>query len=65
MIEVAVTIQIEDGKWYKLGHAQLHECCSCGLVHQVDYKLERGVIFERWRQDARETTKARKARKGK
>lgn len=57
------TIQIEDGKWYRLGNVELHECCGCGLVHRVDHRLERGMIFERWRVDARETAKARKARK--
>jgi hypothetical protein len=54
-----------DGVFYKLGTAQFHECCNpkCKLVHRVDYKLERGVIWERWTIDERETAKARKAKK--
>jgi folate-dependent phosphoribosylglycinamide formyltransferase PurN len=59
------TIQLYDGKWYRLGNTQLHECCNpkCCLVHRVDHKLDRGMIFERWTVDKRETAKARKARK--
>lgn len=53
-------IQMWDGKWYRLGHFDYHQCCSCGLVHQVDYRIERGTIFERWRVDKRETAKVRK-----
>ena len=56
-------IQVYEHKWYRLGMHPLHECCSCGLVHRVYYKLERGVVFERWRVDKRETAKARRARK--
>lgn len=56
------SIQIWDGSWYKLDDGYYHECCDCSLVHYVDYKLENGVIFMRWRTDARETKKARKLR---
>lgn len=54
-------IQIIDGKWYRLGNVPLHQCCSCGLVRRVDYRMERGMIFERWQVDQRETRKARKS----
>ena len=57
------TIQIIDGKWYRLGNAQFHECCFCSAVHRVDYKMERGMIFERWRLDDSETRKARRSLK--
>jgi hypothetical protein len=57
------TIQVFEDKWYRVGYVPLHECCGCGLVHRVEYKLERGMIFERWRVDRKETDKARRARK--
>ena len=54
------SIQIWDGKWYRLGMKPLHQCCHCALVHEVDHKIERGVVFERWREDKHETRKMRK-----
>ena len=59
------TIQVYDGRWYRLGNVELHECCDCGLVHRVDHRLERGMIFERWRVDRLETRRARAALKPK
>ena len=59
--------QLWSGSWYKLDQSYHHMCCNdkCGLVHKVDYKLENGVMFQRWTVDAKETAKARrKARKG-
>ena len=55
------TIQVYEHKWYRVGYVPLHECCDCGLVHRVEYKLERGMIFERWRVDRAETKRARAA----
>ena len=41
-----------------------HECCDCGLVHRVDFKLsDTGKLMERWYRDAKETRKARSKRK--
>lgn len=59
------TIQVYEHKWYRLGNVPLHECCGCGLVHRIEYRLERGMIFERWLVDDRETSKARRALKRK
>jgi hypothetical protein len=42
------TVQMTDGKWYKLGYFDGHVCCSCGAEHKVDVKLEKGVLWERW-----------------
>lgn len=58
------SIQLWDGSWYKLDDGYLHECCGCGLVHNVDYKLDNGSIFMRWKVNDRETKKARKLRNG-
>lgn len=56
------TIQIIDGRWYRLGNVSLHECCGCGLVHSVKHKLVRGMIFEQWTVNDYQTRKARKQR---
>lgn len=52
-------VQMWTGSWYRLENVPLHQCCDCGLVHLVEHKLARGVIFERWTIDARETRIAR------
>jgi len=57
------TYQIYDGIWYRTGHGRppyLHECCDCGLVHNIEYKFENGQLFEKWTVDKKETTRARK-----
>ena len=51
---------MEDGKWYRLGHFEYHGCCDCGLVHKVEVKLERGVLWTRWVRDDAQTRQARK-----
>jgi len=43
--------QLTDGRWYQVAHGKppyLHECCECGLVHRVEFKIENGRIWERW-----------------
>jgi len=59
------TYQIFDGVWYRSAHGKppyLHECCDCGLVHNIEYRYEGGTIWEKWTIDAKETAKARKLR---
>lgn len=56
-----VHVQVWDGKWY-LDKFDQHECCDCGLVHDVAYKVEHGKIFTQWKVNERETAKARRAR---
>lgn len=56
---------MEDGKWYRLGHFEYHGCCDCGLVHKVEVKLERGVLWTRWVRDDAQTRQARKDAKKK
>ena len=57
------SIELEDGKWYRLGHFEFHECCDCALVHRVETKLERGVLWTRWIRDEDQTKQARKEAK--
>ncbi len=54
-------VQVTDGSWYALGFKFTHEdCCDCQLSHRVDYKLESGRIFVRYRVDHRRTRANRK-----
>lgn len=54
------TVQINDGSWYALGSYDRQICCGCGLVHRLEYKLEKGRIFERVRVDDKATKAERK-----
>lgn len=54
------TVQIADGAWYALGGYDRQICCDCGLVHKLEYKLEKGRIFERVKVDAKATAAERK-----
>jgi hypothetical protein len=53
------TIQINDGSWYKADD-YIHECCACGLSHDVKFKLENGVLFMCWTTNDHETRKSRR-----
>jgi hypothetical protein len=52
--------QIIEGKWYAVQHdIDLQECCECGLVHRVYWKIEKGRIYWSAKVDGRLTKKAR------
>lgn len=59
-------IQITSGRWYAAGHGPplTEECCDCGLVHLVEYKMDlkngKLNIWVRWTVDEKETRKARR-----
>jgi hypothetical protein len=54
------TVQISDGVWYALGNYDRQICCGCGLHHRLEYKLEKGRIFERVTVDEKATEAERK-----
>lgn len=57
------TVQIHDGKWYRVAHGRppyYLECCGCSLVHKIDHKVENGVIWERLIVDDEMTAEARR-----
>lgn len=60
------TVVMEDGVWYRLGNKGYHQCCNpdCLAIHSVSYKLELGVLWERWTLLKRETAKAQAKHKG-
>jgi len=52
--------QLTDGAWYQIAHGKPpyhHECCECGLVHRVEFKVENGRIWERWTIDEQKRRK--------
>lgn len=56
--------QVIIGKWYAIasgadGRKFTEECCDCGLVHRVEYKVANGRIWQRWFVDDAATRKAR------
>ena len=53
-------IQVTEGTWYAIQHdIELQECCDCGLVHRMYWKIEKGRIYWSVKVDARLTKKAR------
>lgn len=54
------TVQIYDGAWYALGGYTHQVCCDCGLVHTLEYKIEKGRIYERVRRDDKATSAERR-----
>jgi len=55
---------LQDGQWRKLQWPHLNQCCDCGLVHTIDYRINREGNFEvRYRRNRRATDAARRARK--
>lgn len=56
---------IRDGEPFKIGlrQALLLQCCHCGLVHDMKFKVLREDLEIKMTQNARETKKARKKRK--
>jgi hypothetical protein len=53
------TVTMWDGSWY-LDKFIKHECCHCALVHDVEYKVENGRIFTRWKVNDKETKQLRR-----
>jgi hypothetical protein len=55
-------IQLKDGEWirpHKQGHAD--QCCDCGLVHDMEFKIVDGEIRFRAFRNKRKTAAARRA----
>lgn len=58
-------IQLVDGRWYAFGFGGepfTEECCDCGLVHEIKYKVENGKMWVQYQRSAPRTCAARKAR---
>ena len=51
--------QVTDGEWLDVGTYKQHECCDCGLVHRIRYRIHEGKSQESWTRNDRATAKAR------
>lgn len=59
---------IDPEKWYAVAFGSkpfMEECCDCGLVHDVEYKVEGGKFWVRFKRNEPETRKARQRMKRK
>lgn len=54
-------VQVIEGVWYALMDEQTSECCDCGLVHETEWKVEKGRLFYRTKVNRRLTTASRRA----
>lgn len=64
--ERAKYVHLEDGQWHEpVMNRHREECCDCGLVHKVDYRIKettRGTRLEfRARVDRKATAAIRRA----
>ena len=58
-------IQLDSDKWYLVAHGGtplLEECCDCGLVHLLTWKVENGKMFVNYKREEAQTKKARARR---
>lgn len=55
-------VEVEDGEWIAVtAKKHLHQCCDCGLVHTVDYRLNKeGQLEIRARRNNRATAALRR-----
>jgi hypothetical protein len=59
-VESSRFIQMYEDTWYRMDSPGVEECCDCGLVHHVEWKIHNGTIFWRARVNRRATNAARK-----
>lgn len=56
--------EAKDGEWfYPIHRGFKHQCCDCGLVHRVDFKVTKLGIKVRFFRDNRSTSQVRRHRK--
>ena len=54
--------QVTDGEWFAVKKRGFkHQCCDCGLVHTVDFRISAAhAVDVRFVRDARSTATARR-----
>lgn len=58
---MAVYPEAHDDEWWiprKTGFKV--QCCDCGLVHKVDFRIKNNQIWTKWKRDLRSTSAARR-----
>lgn len=54
--------QVIEGKWYETPRNSTFICCDCCLVHKIQFKLEKGKLYSKWKRDDRSTAGYRRAK---
>ena len=55
--------QIKDGEWFAPTVSDWRmQCCDCGLVHRVNFRIDDGRVLMQAFRDARKTAAVRRAR---
>lgn len=46
-----IQVQLDSGKWVAIGRYTVHECCGCGLNHEVNFRYNKRAkrFEERWK----------------
>lgn len=58
--------QITEGEWVEITHKFKHQCCDCGLRHDLEFRRnKRGVLEMRGVVNAKATANARRPLKKK
>lgn len=55
---------VSDGEWIRPARKFLMQCCDCGLVHDMDFRVLKGRAEFRAYRNMRLTKRARTAKKG-
>lgn len=53
---------IVDGAWWDVGRTWDHQCCDCGLVHRVTFRIKDGILQVQWIRNNRKTAAVRRER---
>lgn len=54
----------DDGDWFRVPKTLMQQCCSCGLVHAIDFRQHKKEGLQmRFTRDERATSAARRSRK--
>jgi len=54
---------LEEEKWFDVTDGWYLSCCSCGLVHEIEFKVEEGKIYVRVFRKERATAQRRRFKK--
>jgi hypothetical protein len=56
------SVQVFDGEWVTISWVGQHEqCCNCGMLHEIDYRVKGGKLQFRGKQLLKKyTVKARR-----
>jgi len=53
-------IQVEEDKWYHFTRKDALVCCDCSLTHKLQFKIENGKIYIKFKVDSRATSAYRR-----